>query len=530
MRSARIFLMRKYALMCKIKRINHLRNAMSKHRIRTVRTASGAIAVQVVWYENHKTKIAKHLGSAKNAEALERLRLSAKQYIAEYEPQLSLFPENPFHEVVAFDHIEAIGVSHQFARTILLLLAKQCGLGELDALYLDLVIMRIIEPCSKRRSFELLKHYFDISYTRYAYEQLPALLNKQALIESAAIETAKRFNQTFALLLYDVTTLYFETHKPDDDLLARGFSKDDKSNQPQIVIGLLVTGQGFPLLHEVFKGNTFEGHTMLSIVSTFQQQYATEKPIIVADSAMLSQENRQQLDKEGYHYIVGARLANAKPFILQTLHDKLIKCDGTTLRISCPDAAYELICAYSSARYKKDRRELDKQIEKAKSLIARNEPGRRAKFVKKSGLADKPYLFDEALQQKTELLLGVKGYCTNIPENRLSNKQVIEHYHSLWQVEQAFRMSKHDLRARPIFHYTHDAIRAHLLICFMALMIGKFIEIKTGCSLRYIRDLLWQVHEIQLRDSRSGKERIVRTPISPELEQLLNKLDIKNTH
>jgi len=501
----------------------------SIYRIRTVRTASDATAVQVIWYENNTRKIAKHIGSAKDNDELEMLRSTAKQYIAEHEPQLSLFQET-VPQVVAFDHIEVKSVSHQFARAILLTLAKQCGLGDLDPLYLDLTIMRIIEPCSKYRSLELIKRYFNISYSQYVYECLPKLLKKRSIIESAAIETARFFNDSFALLFYDVTTLYFETHKPDDDLQARGFSKDDKSKQPQIVIGLLVTGQGFPLIHEVFKGNTFEGHTMLSVINTFQERYKTEKPIIVADAAMLSQANRDTLNAAGYRYIVGARLANAKLSFLHSMRDQLQREDGAMIRTSYPESGYDIVCSYSQARYKKDKRELDKQIERAETLIAKNEPGRRVKFVKKSDAKGKLYLFDETLKQKAESLLGVKGYCTNIPEAVLSNEQVVKHYHDLWRVEQAFRMSKSDLKARPIFHYTHDAIRAHVIICFMALMIGKFIEIKTSVSLRYVKDLLWQVQEAHLLDPRSGRERIARTPIPTELVEILNSLGVEIPH
>src|SRR3990167_1755703 len=501
----------------------------SKYRTRTVQTASGATAVQVVCYENNTRKTAKHIGSAKNHDELEILLSSAKQYIAAHEPQLSLFHE-PISRVVNFDQIELTSVSCQFARTILFSLAKQCGLGELDSLYIDLAIMRIIEPCSKLRSLELIKQYFHISYSQYVYEQLPKLLDQRYVIESAAIETAKSFNDVFALLLYDVTTLYFETHKADDNLQARGFSKDDKSKQPQIVIGLLVTGQGFPLIHEVFKGNTFEGHTMLSVINLFQQRYPTANPIIVADSAMLSQTNRETLDREGYHYIVGARLANAKLSFLHVVRDLLPRNDGTTLRLSYPGTTCDVVCAYSHTRYKKDKRELEKQIAKAKILIARNEPGRRAKFVKKSQVIDRHYVFDEALQEKTQLLLGMKVYFTNIPKATLSNEQVVKHYHDLWRVERTFRMSKSDLKARPIFHHTHDAIRAHIIICFMALMVGKLIEIKTGFSLRHVRDLLWRVQEAHLRDPHSGKERVVRTPISAELIKILNSLDIEIPH
>lgn len=494
--------------------------------MRTVRTASGATAVQVVWYEKNTRRIAKHIGSAKNNDEIEVLRASAKQYIAEKEPQISLFQES-ISQIVYFDHIEVTNMSHQFARNILFTLAKRCGLSDLDELYLDLAIMRIIEPCSKLRSIELIKQYFQISYSQYIYERLPRLLNQKNAIELAAIETAKSFNPIFSLLLYDVTTLYFETQKPNDELQARGFSKDDKSKQPQIVVGLLVTQQGFPLVCETFKGNMFEGHTMLPVIEAFQKKYSTEKPIIVADAAMLSQENRNNLEKSGYQYIVGARLSNTKYTLLKEIFNTLPRQDGAMMRISSPEENYDIVCSYSESRYKKDKREMKKQIEKAKLFIDKNESGRRIKFIKKENAT---YLFDEALKQKTELLLGIKGYCTNIPRNSCSDEEIISYYHSLWRVEQAFRMSKSDLRARPIFHYTHDAIKAHVLICFIALMIGKYIEIKTGYSLRKVRDLLWQVQEVYLRDSQSGKERIVLSPMPIELVQILDLLDVKIRH
>src|SRR3989338_11585716 len=441
---------------------------MSVYRIRTVRTASGATAVQVVWYEKDTTKIAKHIGSAKNEEELKILRHTAEQYIRNHEPQRSFFDE-PLDQIVSFKQIKATGVSHRFARDVLLAIAKQCHLGTLEALYLDLAIMRINEPCSKLRSLQLIEQYFNISYTRYVYECLPKLLKKQAFIENAAIKTAKSFNAIFTLLLYDVTTLYFETHKPDDELQARGFSKDDKSKQPQIVIGLLVTAQGFPLMHEIYKGNTFEGHTMLDIVKEFQRRHMGSRPIIVADAAMLSRKNMQSLEADGYQYIVGARLANTSQLFIDKISTTLTRQDGSSIRLPYTDYNYDVICTYSEARARKDRREFEKQISRAKELISRKEPGKRAKFVKKLPDSKTSFILDKELKEKTEKLLGIKGYCTNIPENILSNDQIVNYYRDLWHVEQAFRMSKTDLRTRPVFHFTHDAIKAHVLLCFMAL-------------------------------------------------------------
>lgn len=144
-------------------------------------------------------------------------------------------------------------------------------------------------------------------------------------------------------------------------------------------------------------------------------------------------------------------LQKTKSLFLKSICDQLPKNDGAIIRLSSAEMAYDIVCAYSHSRYKKDRHELNKQIEKAKKLIDRNEPGRRSKFVKKSDQLNQYYLFDEKLKQKTELLLGIKGYCTNIPEVILSNEKIIEHYHQLWRVEQTFRMSKTDSKGTAYF-------------------------------------------------------------------------------
>jgi len=147
-------------------------------------------------------------------------------------------------------------------------------------------------------------------------------------------------------------------------------------------------------------------------------------------------------------------------------------------------------------------------------LVAHKEPGKRAKFVKKSLDGKSSYVLDLELKDKTEKLLGIKGYCTNIPANEISNEQIISYYHDLWRIEQAFRISKTDLKTRPIFHYAHDAIRAHVLLCFMALMIGKFLEIKTGISLQRIRDILWNIHEAHIEDTLTGKRITLQTNLT----------------
>lgn len=135
---------------------------------------------------------------------------------------------------------------------------------------MDLVIIRIFEPGSKLRSIELLEQNFGIRHRRQSYyESAPKWLDFKVKAEKIAVEFAKsHYSFDFDLLFYDVTTLYFETFK-EDDLRKNGFSKDNKSQQPQILVALLVTREGFPIAYEVFSGNTFEGHTIIPVVKDF---------------------------------------------------------------------------------------------------------------------------------------------------------------------------------------------------------------------------------------------------------------------
>lgn len=499
-------------------------------KIRKVCTSSSATAVQVVKYVDRKCIVIKHIGSARTDQELEILLNEAESIREELCIQPSLFPTKRDEAPLLHEkHLSLLTVTHLFAHQMLRRCSQLCGLDGLDLLYQDLALMRIIEPTSKVKTIELLQRYFNISYAeRSVYRLLPKLLDKKSAIENAAYQTAcTHFGEAFALVLYDVTTLYFESHEPNDDLKARGFSKDDKSKQPQIVVGLLVTSQGFPLIHEIYKGNTFEGHTMLGIIEKFKEQHPHTNPIIVADAAMLSQENMNHLETKGYWYIVGARLANTNMFFINQINTLLAKTDGSNIRLTYPKRSYHIICSYSEKRAKKDQREFRKQLARANELIARQESGKRVKFIKKKLKNADFFILNEELKEKTEKLIGIKGYVTNVPETILSNNQIISYYHELWHVEQAFRVSKTDLRTRPIFHHKHQAIKAHILTCFMALMMSKFLEIKTGLSIKRIKEILWNIYEVQIVDELTQRTITLQTNLadfkkSPLAELLLS--------
>lgn len=271
--------------------------------VRKVKTKSGAVAIQVVRYVGHKSIVLKHIGSAKEDLELNLLRQLALEWIEQQSAQLSLFPTQK-QKLLVVERGECIGETHHFALRFFMSCFDECGLSHLPRLLLDLAIMRLIEPASKHRSIELLQHYFGIRYSQRFYRNIPKLTVHQTDVEQCAYNVAKqRFNEPFYFVLYDVTTLYFESFKADEFKI-QGFSKDNKSQQPQIVIGLLVTQSGFPLLYKVFAGNTFEGKTMLPVVEKFIQIHPQVKPIIVADAAMLDEVRLAELGQKKLSYIV----------------------------------------------------------------------------------------------------------------------------------------------------------------------------------------------------------------------------------
>jgi len=327
--------------------------------VRKVNTKSGSVAVQVVQYVGHRSIIVKHIGSAKDEAEEAALRQKALEWIDEQTAQLSLFPAQK-QKLLVVERGECIGVTHHFAFRFFMGCFDECGLSHLPRLLLDLGIMRLIEPASKLRSVELLQHYFGIRYSQRIYRNIPKLTAYKADIEQCAYKVAQhKFNEPFYFVLYDVTTLYFESFK-SDEFKIQGFSKDNKSQQPQIVIGLLVTQSGFPLSYKVFAGNTFEGKTMLPVVETFIAAHPQTRPIIVADAAMLDEERLTELQQKGLSYIVGARLANADIGLVKQIHAALDNVHGAIARF--PSRHGDLVCDFSLKRHKKEQNVLNKLI------------------------------------------------------------------------------------------------------------------------------------------------------------------------
>ena len=489
-------------------------------KIRTTKTGSGNTAVQVVYRQNQQTKVVKHIGTAHDAKELQRLFDLANQYIFSCSPMQPLFPEllgenSQTHNLVSVENLSFTKTYHTFTHEFLSFFYELNGFAALsNNLLRDLSFMRIIEPASKLRSAELFNKYFGQIYTQnMLYKGLPQIRLLKEEAEKVAVSYAKQhLSFNFRLVFYDVTTLYFETFKEDEDVTDKrgektyglrkiGFGKERKPGQPQVVIGLMVNNDGYPIGVEMFSGKTFEGHTMLPVIKKLQERYRIKTLTIVADAAMLSLDNTKNISKAGLSYIVGARMGSMPTKLLADISQKLKRTEGKYIRIQTDWG--KLVCDYSERRATKDRLDRKKQLTKAQYQIEHpDKVKRRTRFVlEETKVALK---LNQELIEQDRLREGIKGYYTNL--KKVPSKLIVKRYHDLWQVEKSFRIAKSDLEARPIFHHKKEGIETHILIVFVSLCLTKSIELKTGYSIRKVKDMIWDILDIEFTDTLTGKQ------------------------
>jgi Transposase DDE domain len=376
-----------------------------------------------------------------------------------------------------------------------------------DEVFRDLVIARVVEPTS----------LLDVNRVLAELGRVSASLSTRKRTLRRCFDGNYRhrlaelcFTHVLAcgdvsLVLYDVTTLYFEAEH-EDGLRKVGYSKERRVD-PQIVVGLLVDRRGFPLEIGCFEGNKAEKHTILPVISQFRARHGIENFAVVADAGMLSAANLAALDTTGCKFIVGSRLTKA-PIDLEShfrWHGDYFS-DGQVIDTLTPKtgrnhdndpallaepvrdprahpASWRAVWAYSRNRAVRDTKTLTAQENRARDVITGGTAARMPRFVK---TAKNGFALDEAALARARRLAGLKGYVTNIPATVMPATEVITSYHDLWHVEQSFRMSKTDLAARPMFARTRDAIEAHLTIVFTALAISRTVQNRTGQSIRRV--------------------------------------------
>ena len=272
-------------------------------------------------------------------------------------------------------------------------------------------------------------------------------------------------------MLYDVSTLYFETDQ-GDGFRESGFSKERRL-EPQITIGLLTDHSGFPLLLEAFEGNKAETLTMIPTIKSFMVAHQLPDVTIVADAGMVSAANQKAIEDAGLSFIIGARIPT-EPYVVTAWrkeHPGQGIPDGHVFTQPWPagpsDKRRDHTFYYQSKadRCRRTLKGIDEQVAKAERAVAGKTAVKRNRFVKLTG-GDRSV--NRALEAKARSLAGIKGYVTNLDPAIAGSDFVIGAYHRLFQIEKSFRMSKHDLQARPIYHHKRESIEAHLTVVFTA--------------------------------------------------------------
>lgn len=518
-------------------------------KLRKVKTASGATAVQIVVKQSGRVRVLEHLGSAHTPGELAVLVEVGRKKLNEGQGELDLdFDDEP--------SVGAAVVESSQSRLLVDVVQEAWDYLGFDVIkdeaFFQLVLARLVEPTSMVDSRRVIEELGVVPVHRSSMKRA---LHRSGRDDYRNLVARACFHHSLktsglALLLYDVTTLYFEAEK-EDDFRKVGYSKERRVD-PQIVVGLLVDRVGFPLEIHAFRGNKAETQTIIPIVKAFQERNQVADMVVVADAGMLSAGNLEALDEAGLRFIVGSRITKA-PKDLANYFERLSDTDPedgevvdtiTTRRGPATfknksslvepvwdptDASYantwRTVWQYRRKRALKDKRTLTKQKERAEAIIKGKRHAKSARFVKTRGTARS---FDETSWQRATLLTGWKGYVTNVPKTIMDPEEVVTSYHELWQVEQSFRMSKSDLRARPMFHHTRDAIEAHLTIVFTALAISRYLYATTGVTLKRIVNTLRPLRDVTIK--LSGHEITAVPQLTAQAKTILKKLPDNRGH
>ena len=493
--------------------------------VRKKKNRSGSVSVQVI-DKSKSYRVVKTIGSSKDPDQIRRMFELGKLFIAHQSKQYLLFPQDQHENAAVLEFVR--NVQNSQVRTVgpELILGKifdQIGFDAIgERLFRDIVIARLVYPTSKAKTVDYLRRYQGKTIsTQSIYRFLDRLNDRYSLqAQQIAYEHSLSILKHISVVFYDMTSLYFE-NEDEDELRRIGFSKDGKFQNPQIMLGLLVGRNGYPIGYDIFEGNTFEGKTLLPVLHRIEEKYGFGKPVVVADAAMLSNENLRSLEQGKFPFIVGARIRNETQLMQEEI---LQRCsglhDGESVVIE-KDSTHRLIVSYSEKRARKDvhnrQRGLKKLRQKVRSgRLTKEHLNNRGynKFLQLSG--EVKIEIDETKIAQASRWDGLKGYLTN---TSYSPELVIETYGQLWHVEKAFRISKTDLRIRPMYHYRRKRIEAHVLIAFVAYTIYKELE------RRLIEGQMPISPQRAIELTQTMYELYFELPNDPEMQHVLLKMD-----
>jgi len=485
--------------------------------IRKKLNKSGTVSVFVLsTTKSRKQRLVKSFGSAhpNDTAAMEKLMQQASSFIQEMEgPSLPHIYEEEdvidgFVSSLNNAQVQVAGPELVFGT-----LYDRIGYGAIrNRMFRNIVICRLFNPGSKLKTVDYMERYLHVTYSvDQIYRFLDNLCyrkeeeekgndgrksetagegseptstssakSKQDDFKTRVEDIAYSYTKNMAgdgisVCFYDMTTLYFEAAE-EDDLRKCGFSKDGKHSCPQIFLGLLVASGGNPIGYEIYEGNISEGHTMIPLIRKLASRFGFDKPIVVADAGLLSKANIEELTKDGYQYIIGARPKSESDKVKEQILSLDMKY-GDIVEIE-KDGGVRIVLSCTERRAKKDAHNRQRGLARLQKKMA---SGR----LTKQNINNRGY--NKYLKMEGEVTIsinmekyeadaawdGIKGYVTN---TTLEKDEVIANYSNLWFIERAFRMNKFDLAVRPIFHRLRNRIEGHICICFTAYTIMLELE------------------------------------------------------
>lgn len=453
----------------------------------------------------------------------------------------------------------------QFKLPELLTSIKNQGKSQFDfnsACFL-MAIQHLLSPQSKFSTYQKQVHYAKLTQVElnHLYRSLDILSESKELIEGHLFKMNRDlFNMKIDVVFYDVTTFHFESIQADH-LKNFGFSKNAKFNEVQVVLGLLVDCEGRPIGYELFPGNTFEGKTLEKALESLEKRFGIRRVIVVADRGLNSKINLKRIKDKGYGYIVASRLKKMG----KEIQEKILKSDdfeilteneegvikyktldyinrfklekdnpsNSTKKIyQTIELEEKLIITYSSKRARKDALDRERLLEKANFLL--EQPSRIKSSNKRGG---KKYIeeknkaqweLNSAAVERDKMWDGYYGIQTS--EKEISTQAAVEAHHTLWKIEESFRILKSTLETRPIFHWTEKRIKGHFMICFIAFLLERTLEIKLKkpdliSSPTKIREALNSMQFAQVNIA--GNDFYIKTQSTPLASAILRQLKIQ---
>lgn len=505
--------------------------------IRKKKNKSGSVSIQIIQKEQGKYKVYKTIGCAHSAQEETYLMALAQQNLSQIQGKIPLFASDQDMVIESFlDTLENAEITVVGPELIFGKIYEHIGFGALgEELFKHLVISRIVWPGSKLKMIDYLYRY---QRTVLGKDQVYRFLDK---LSSGLRDQVSQISYQHTLGLspagimvafYDMTTLYFET-SDEDDLRQTGFSKDGKPQKPQIFIGLLISAQGFPIAYDIYQGSIYEGKTLIPFLQKIEKRFKLSKPIIVADSGLLSKQNTQSLHEQGYSYILGARIKNLNAGLKNELLGHSWQ-NGTVRRFQM-DSIQNLVVTYSEKRAKKDAHNRQRGIERLEKKFATGKLSKSSlnnrgynKFLRMKGELELE--IDYSIIEKDRRWDGLKGYLSNT--QKLSKEEIVEQYQQLWKIEKAFRMSKTDLQIRPVYHRLQNRIEAHICIAFVAYSILMEAERlmkahKIPFSVQRATEICKNMYQIQytLPEAKEVKTKLLKMDAE---QQILFDLILKN--